>query len=62
MSTVLEVITAVHCGMQVLAIAVICNINDPSDMKKIEFDEVLRVARESLPKLKSIWTELIRSL
>ncbi|MFN3535711.1 MAG: hypothetical protein ACK4WB_10025, partial [Desulfatiglandales bacterium] len=61
-STVPEVITAVHCGMKVLAIALICNINDPDHMKKIEFEEVLRVAEMSTPHLRRFWKELIGRL
>ncbi len=62
MSTVPEVITAVHCGMKVLAIALICNINDPDHMKKIDFEEVLRVAEMSTPHLRRFWKELIGRL
>lgn len=62
MSTVPEVITAVHCGMKTLALALICNVNDPDDMKEILFEEVLRVAQEAGPRLKRFWNALIERL
>lgn len=62
MSTVPEVISAVHCGMKVLAMAVICNVNDYTNMKSISFEEVLEVSNMVTPVLKRLWTEIIRRL
>lgn len=62
MSTVPEVIAAIHCGMKVLAVALICNVNDPRDMKEIQFEEVLKVAQEATPKLRRFWAKIIGRL
>ena len=62
MSTVPEVISAVHCRMKVIAMAVICNVNDYTNMKPISFEEVLKVSQMVTPILSKLWTEIIRRL
>jgi len=62
MSTVPEVISAVHCRMKVIAMAVICNVNDYTNMKPISFEEVLKVSQMVAPILSKLWTEIIRRL
>jgi purine-nucleoside phosphorylase len=51
MSTVLEVIAAVHCGLRVLAIVAITNVNIPDQMKKISIEEVIATAGKAGAKL-----------
>ncbi len=62
MSTVPEVIAGVHCGMKVLVVAVICNVNNPDDMAEIRFEDVLDVAKRVSPVLSRFWFELIGRL
>lgn len=45
MSTVLEVITAIHAGLKVLGISVISNVNDPDNFRPILFEEVVEVSQ-----------------
>ncbi len=45
MSTVPEVIVAVHAGLKILGIAMIGNVNDPDHFKPILIDEILEQAK-----------------
>jgi len=62
MSTVLEVITAVHCGLRVLAIVAITNVNLPECMKKISIEEVIATAGKAGAKLAPLLEEVVGSL
>jgi len=62
MSTVQEVIAAVHCGMRVFAMSVITDIGIREEENVITHDEVLQAAKEAEPKLTSIFAKLIESL
>lgn len=62
MSTVQEVIAAVHCGMLVFAISVITDIGIREEDNIITHEEVLQAAKDAEPKLTAIFTGLIREL
>jgi len=62
MSTVLEVIAAVHCGLRVLAIVAITNVNIPDQMKKISIEEVIATAGKAGAKLGPLLEKVIGSL
>ncbi|WP_317130402.1 purine-nucleoside phosphorylase [Flavisolibacter ginsenosidimutans] len=62
MSTVQEVIAAVHAGMKVFAISVITDIGIREEENTITHQEVLQAAAEAAPKLSAIFRELIVSL
>jgi purine-nucleoside phosphorylase len=62
MSTVQEVITAVHCGMRIAAVSVITDLGIREEENVITHEEVLEAARNAEPKLSLLFTELIRSL
>jgi purine-nucleoside phosphorylase len=62
MSTVQEVIVAVHMGLPVFAISVITDIGIRDDNNAITHDEVLKAAQEAEPKLSALVRELIREL
>jgi len=62
MSTVLEVITAVHCGLRVLAIVAITNVNIPDRMKKISIEEVIATAGKAGSKLAPLLEKVVGSL
>ncbi len=51
MSTVPEVIAAVHAGMKVLGLSVITDVCDPDHLKAVDIREIIRVANASGPKL-----------
>lgn len=62
MSTVQEVIAAVHLGIPVFAMSVITDIGIREEENKITHEEVLLAASEAEPKLTLIFKKLIAAL
>jgi purine-nucleoside phosphorylase len=62
MSTVSEVIVGVHCGLRVMAILAITNLNLPDNMKKTSIEEVIGVANAAGASISSLWETIIRDL
>lgn len=62
MSTVQEVIAAVHMGLDVFAMSVITDIGIRAEENKITHAEVLQAAKEAEPKLTHIFKALIAGL
>ena len=62
MSTVQEVIAAVHLGLPVFAMSVITDIGIREELNAITHEEVLQAAKEAEPKLTFIFKELIERL
>ena len=62
MSTVQEVIAAVHCSMDVFAMSVITDIGIREEDNIITHEEVLQAAKDAEPKFSTIFRELIASL
>ncbi|MFN5479939.1 MAG: purine-nucleoside phosphorylase [Chitinophagaceae bacterium] len=61
MSTVQEVITAVHCGMEVFAMSVITDLGIREEENQISHQEVLEAAQSAAPLLTAVFKELIVS-
>lgn len=62
MSTVPEVIVAVHAGMKTLGISVVSDRCLPDALQPVNIAEIIRVGEESEPKLKTILTGVISRL
>ena len=62
MSTVLEVIAAVHCNLKIMAIVVITNMNLPDCMEKTTLKEVIETAQKSGITLSKLWKSIIMNL
>lgn len=62
MSTVQEVIAAVHAGLSVCALSVITDLGIRKEDNIITHEEVLLAAREAEPKLTALFSELIGEL
>jgi purine-nucleoside phosphorylase len=62
MSTVNEVIAAVHSGLKVLAIVAITNINIPDRMAGTSIEQVIATARSASPPLARLLTRIIEDL
>lgn len=62
MSTVHEIITAAHCGLKIIAIVVITNVNLPDCMKKTSIEDVIATADSSGHILSSLWEDIIAGL
>jgi purine-nucleoside phosphorylase len=62
MSTVHEVIEAVHCGMSILAIVAITNRNIPDCMTPISIEEILTNAKRASSALTNLLRTLVEDL
>jgi purine-nucleoside phosphorylase len=62
MSTVQEVITAVHMGLPVVAISVITDLGIREDDNTITHQEVLHFAKLAEPKLTALFKNLVAAL
>lgn len=62
MSTVPEVITAVHMGMDVLGLSAITDECFPDALEPVKIDEVLEAAEMAQPNMVKIMTEVLRRL
>jgi purine-nucleoside phosphorylase len=62
MSTVSEVITGVHCGLRILAIVVVTNMNLPDCMEEISLEQVIANAEKACVSLSRLWEMIIGSL
>ena len=62
MSTVSEAIVAAHCGLKIVAIAVITNVNLPDCMKQTSIEEVIAIARQAGSSLSALWERIIKDL
>jgi purine-nucleoside phosphorylase len=58
-STVMEVIAAIHAGMQVLGLSTITNINDPGHPVVHTVESIIDVARQAAPNLSLIIESII---
>ncbi|MBI5360014.1 MAG: purine-nucleoside phosphorylase [Planctomycetes bacterium] len=59
MSTVPEVITAVHCGLRVLGISIITDICLPDALEPANIKEIIAIANNAEPKMTELVTEVI---
>lgn len=62
MSTVPEVIVAIHGGMKVFAASIITDLGIGAELNTITHEEVLEAANAAAPKLEKIVSELIKSI
>lgn len=62
MSTVPEVIVAIHCGMKVFGMSVITDLGIREEMNTITHEEVLEAAKIAAPKMAFIFKELLGAL
>ncbi len=62
MSTVPEVIVAVHMGLKVFGISIVTDSGVPGEIVEISHEEVQEVAMKAEPKMTLIMKELIKSI
>ncbi len=61
MSTVPEVIVAVHAGMRVLGLSIVTDLCFPDALKPANIDEILATAAEAEPKLRKLVLGILAS-
>ncbi|MFM8984580.1 MAG: purine-nucleoside phosphorylase, partial [Planctomycetia bacterium] len=61
MSTVPEVIVAVHAGLEVLGVSVVTDMCLPDALEAATVEKILAVARSAEPKLRALVTAAVRS-
>jgi purine-nucleoside phosphorylase len=59
MSTVPEVIAAVHAGLKVLGISIITDECDPDNLKPADINKIIKTAMDAEPKLTALMKEVI---
>lgn len=62
MSTVPEVIAAVHAGLKVAALSLITDVCDPDNLKPIDLPEIFRVVGEAEPRMAALVEALVREI
>lgn len=62
MSTVPEVIVAVHAGLEVFGLSVIANVNDPERMQAIVLSQVLAQVKKATKATRQLLGEIIKEI
>lgn len=62
MSTIPEVIVAIHCGLRVLGISVITDKCSPDALKPANIKEIIEIANKAEPKLSKLVKEVIKRI
>jgi len=62
MSVIMEVITAVHCGMEVLGLAVVTNVNLPDCYQPAVVEEIIATAEKAGPRIMHLIAKLLEAL
>jgi purine-nucleoside phosphorylase len=60
MSSVPEVITALHGGLRVLGLSVVANVNDPDNFEPILLDDIIKAAEKIEPVLQELVREVLK--
>jgi purine-nucleoside phosphorylase len=62
MSTIPEVIVAVHAGLRVLGVSVITNVNLPDNYQPAPIEKVIATAESAEPRLERLMVEVLRRM
>jgi purine-nucleoside phosphorylase len=62
MSSLPEVITALHGGLRVLGLSVVANVNDPDNLAPILLEDIVAAAQRAEPRLQQLVLEIVRNL
>ncbi len=62
MSSLPEVLVAIHGGMQVLGISVVANVNDPDNFTPILLDDIVAAAGRARPRLQQLLSLILPQL
>ena len=62
MSSVPEVIVAIHAGMEVLGLSVVSNVNDPDNLQPIILEDIIETAAQVEPQLEKLIVETVNRI
>jgi len=62
MSSVPEILVALHGGLRVLGLSVVANVNDPDNFQAILLDDIIAAARRAEPRLQQLILEILAGL
>ncbi len=62
MSSVPEILVALHAGLRVLGLSVVANVNDPDCFQPILIDEIIAAARKAEPRLQQLIINILAEL
>ncbi len=62
MSSVPEILVAIHAGLRVLGLSVVANVNDPDSFQPILLEEIIAAARAAEPRLQRLLTRILEDL
>ncbi len=62
MSSVPEVLVAIHGGLKILGLSVVSNINDPGNFQPIILENILETATKVKPKLEQLIIEILANI
>ncbi len=62
MSSVPEILVALHAGMRVLGLSVVANVNDPDHFKPILLEEIIASAMRAEPRLQQLIIHILAEL
>jgi len=62
MSTIPEVIVAVHAGMKVIGLSLIANVNDPDNQQPILVEDVLKEAEKAMDPFQKLVQNIVESI
>lgn len=62
MSSVPEILVALHAGLRVLGLSVVANVNDPDHFQPIRIDEIIAAARKAEPRLQQLIVNILAEL
>jgi purine-nucleoside phosphorylase len=62
MSTIMEVIAAVQCGLRVLGLSVITNVNRPDCQEPASLEAIIETAQEAGPRLAALLEGILKRL
>jgi purine-nucleoside phosphorylase len=62
MSSVPEILVALHAGLRVLGLSVVANVNDPDRFQPIRIDDIISAARKAEPRLQQLIINILSEL
>lgn len=59
MSSIPEVLVAIHAGLKVLGLSVVANVNDPDNFQPIILEDIIETAQKVEPRLEKLIVEIL---